>query len=78
MGLDAKGKFTIQINMPSNGGITWSDAVVVQQDDGGDKPWMAVGPDPVLKQRDNVYVTWTSFQSMGTQLRFGRSLAMAG
>ena len=29
IGLDAKGKFTIQINMPSNGGITWSDAVVV-------------------------------------------------
>src|SRR2546426_8086116 len=34
---------------------------------------MAVGPDPGSKNRDNVYVTWTSFQSTGQQLRFGRS-----
>src|SRR5262249_28937323 len=50
------------------------DAVVVQQDDGGDKEWIAVGKDPLVPGRDNVYVTWTSFQDDGSaQLRFGRS-----
>lgn len=73
LGADARLKFTVQVNTSTDGGSTWSDAVVVQQDDGSDKPWMAVGPDPVDKDRDNVYVTWTSFQPTGTQLRFGRS-----
>jgi len=65
--------FTIQVNKSTDGGSTWSDAVVVQQDNGGDKEWLAVGPDPVNKNRDNVYVTWSSFQATGIQLRFGRS-----
>src|SRR5262249_44314250 len=58
-----------------NRGMTWSDAVIVEQDSSfsGDKPWMTVGPDPFHQDRDNVYVTWTSFQPTGTQLRFGRS-----
>ena len=74
LGADAKLKFTVQVNTSSDGGSTWSDAVVVQQDDGSDKPWIAVGPDPVLTNRDNVYVTWRSIQSKGDQLRFGRSI----
>src|SRR5262249_60051815 len=35
--------------------------------------WMTVGPDPTRTNRDNVYVTWTSMQVGGWQLRFGRS-----
>src|SRR3989442_1064457 len=73
LGTNAAGFVTIQVNKSTDGGKTWSAAVVVQQDNGGDKDWMAVGPDPVTKSRDNVYVTWTSFQSSGQQLRFGRS-----
>ena len=73
LGADAAGKFTIQVNVSTDGGTTWSDAVVVQQDDDGDKEWLAVGRDPVIASRDNVYVTWTSFQETGAQLRFGRS-----
>ncbi|MBI1787463.1 MAG: exo-alpha-sialidase [Acidobacteria bacterium] len=73
LGTDALGGFTIQVNKSNDGGRTWSDAVVVQQDNGGDKEWIAVGPDPGTKNRDNLYVTWTSFQSTGAQLRFGRS-----
>jgi hypothetical protein len=46
----------------------------VQQDDGSDKEWLAVGPDPNVKSRDNVYVTWTSFQQNACELRFGRSI----
>ncbi len=74
LGLDAANRFTIQTNKSTDGGHTWSDAVLVQQDNGGDKEWLAVGPDPMLKNRDNVYVTWTSFQPTGSQLRFGRSI----
>src|SRR5207245_10876770 len=73
LGADASARTTIQVNRSTDGGRTWSDAVVVQQDNGGDKDWMAVGPDPGSKNRDNVYVTWKSFQSTGQQLRFGRS-----
>ena len=64
---------TIQVNKSTDGGATWSPGVVVQQDNASDKEWLAVGPDPVNKNRDNVYVTWTSFQPSACQLRFGRS-----
>jgi hypothetical protein len=73
LGADALGRFTIQVNKSSDGGRTWGPAVLVQQDNGGDKEWLAVGPDPVVKSRDNVYVTWTSFQPTGAELRFARS-----
>src|SRR4051812_15530787 len=73
LGADAAGKSTIQVNVSHDRGTTFGDAVLVQQDNGGDKEWLAVGRDPVIASRDNVYVTWTSFQSTGAQLRFGRS-----
>src|SRR5262249_44086539 len=37
LGADATGKFTIQVNKSIDGGDTWSEAVIVQQDDQGDK-----------------------------------------
>ena len=65
---------TIQVNKSIDGGNTWSTAVIVQEDDGSDKDWLAVGPDPLDLTHDNVYVTWTSFQDDGScQLRFGVS-----
>jgi hypothetical protein len=64
----------IVVNKSTDGGATWSDGAVVQADDESDKEWLAIGPDPVVKSRDNIYVTWTSFQSSGCQLRFGRSI----
>ena len=71
---NAAGHGTIQVNKSTDGGVSWSDGAVVQVDDGSDKEWLAVGPDPVHKNLDNVYVTWTSFQTNGScQLRFGRS-----
>jgi hypothetical protein len=73
LGANASNQFTIQANRSTDGGTTWGDAVVVQQDAGGDKEWLAVGRDPLIGSRDNVYVTWTSFQMTGAQLRFGRS-----
>ena len=73
LGADTLGRSTVQVNKSTDGGNTWSDAVIVQQDGGRDKEWLAVGPDPASKNRDNVYVTWTSFQSTACELRFGRS-----
>jgi hypothetical protein len=80
LGLDALGRGTVQVNKSTDGGRTWSDPAVVQVDNGSDKEWIAVGPDPAHRNRDNVYVTWTSFQprtppATGTrsELRFGRS-----
>ena len=70
---DADGHGTIQINKSTDGGNTWSAGVIVQVDDASDKEWLAVGPDPQVKSRDNVYVTWTSFQDAACELRFGVS-----
>lgn len=64
---------TVNVNRSTDGGLTWSDGVIVQRDDASDKEWLAVGPDPKVKSRDNVYVTWTSFQDAACELRFGRS-----
>lgn len=71
--LDADNVPAVSVNRSSDGGFTWSAGVVVQSDDGSDKDWLAVGPDPNDKSRDNVYVTWTSFQPHACELRFGRS-----
>jgi len=71
---NAAGHGAIAVNRSTDGGRTWSDGVIVQVDDGSDKEWLAVGPDPKVKSRDNVYVTWTSFQSATCELRFGRSI----
>lgn len=73
LGANGAGHGTIQVNRSSDGGNTWSDAAIVQVDDGSDKEWLAVGPDPANLDRDNVYVTWTSFQTAACELRFGRS-----
>jgi len=71
---NAAGHGTIAVNRSSDGGNTWSPGVNVQVDDNSDKEWIAVGRDPNVASRDNVYVTWTSFQPRACELRFGRSL----
>lgn len=74
LGADASRKGTVQVNKSTDGGVTWAPPTIVQIDNGSDKEWMAVGPDPVRQDRDNVYVTWTSFQTASSQLRFARSV----
>lgn len=72
LGQDVAGNGAITVNT-SEDGINWNNAVVAALDDGSDKEWVAVGPDPFHKRRDNVYVTWTSFQPTGQELRFAKS-----
>lgn len=74
LGANAAGVSTINVNKSTDGGRTWGAASIVQADDGGDKEWLAVGKDPTAPSRDNLYVSWTSFQQSGAQLRFGRSI----
>jgi hypothetical protein len=47
---------------------------LVVQDDGSDKEWLAIGPDPRVRNRDNLYITWTSFGAAGSTLNLSRSL----
>jgi hypothetical protein len=72
LGQDEAGNGAITVNASADG-LHWNNAVVATLDDGSDKDWLTVGPDPLHKSRDNVYVTWTSFQATGQKLRFAKS-----
>jgi hypothetical protein len=80
LGTDAQGVHgTIIVNKSTNHGSSFGAANVVAVDDGSDKEWMAIGPDPTSRHRDNIYITWTSFitnaqgQTIRSELRFARS-----
>ena len=74
LGFDpASGLFAVIVNKSTNGGTSFAPAKVAAVDDGSDKEWLAVGRDPVNKDRDNLYLTWTSFGDAGSELRFVRS-----
>ena len=80
LGTDAAGNSAVIINKSSDNGNTFAAARVVAVDPGSDKEWLAIGPDPGVFQRDNLYVTWTSFQAnakgqtTGSQLMLARSI----
>ena len=80
LGTDAQGVHnTIIINKSTDHGSSFGPATVAAVDDGADKEWLAIGPDPTARSRDNIYVTWTSFitnakrQTIASQLRLARS-----
>jgi hypothetical protein len=76
LGTDATGAHNgLIINKSTDNGTTWAPAKVVVVDDGSDKEWLAIGPDPSVPARDNLYITWTSFAADGSssQLRLARS-----
>ncbi|HXB70612.1 MAG TPA: sialidase family protein [Candidatus Acidoferrales bacterium] len=80
LGTDAAGNSALIVNKSSDHGDTFGTAKVAAVDPGADKDWLAVGPDPAVPQRDNIYVTWTSFQTdakgntIGSQLMLARSI----
>lgn len=80
LGTDAQGVHnTVILNKSTNHGSSFGAATVVAVDDGSDKEWLAIGPDPTAPARDNVYVTWTSFianakrQTVASELWLARS-----
>ncbi|MEM4374593.1 MAG: sialidase family protein, partial [Nitrososphaerota archaeon] len=60
------------LSVSLDGGATWTaylaatGGVTPSEDRAAitfiDKPWMAVGPDPVDRSRDNIYITYTEFR----------------
>jgi hypothetical protein len=59
------GNLDIGVSKSTNGGATFSAPTIASPSGGffylGDKDALAVGPDPVTKSRDNVYVSWDDF-----------------
>ena len=70
---DANGTPTIAVNRSVDGGRTFAPAVAVDADGPVRRPWLAIGPDPARRDRDNVYVTWTRFAGVASSLRFAKS-----
>ena len=73
LGTDAQGNSAVILNKSTNHGSSFGAATVVALDDGSDKEWLAIGPDPTAPARDNIYVTWTSFQARSSELWLARS-----
>jgi hypothetical protein len=73
LGADARGASLLFVGKSVDRGNTFQPGVTVAVDPGVDKEWIAVGPDPLVPTRDNVYVTWTSFQAASSRLMLGRS-----
>jgi hypothetical protein len=73
LGLTADGHGAAVVNVSTDGGRTFGPGVIAAVDDGSDKTWIAVGPDPNSPGRDNVYVTWTSFTATGSEVAFAVS-----
>ncbi len=73
LGSTADGHGSVTVNKSTDGGRTFGPGVIAGVDDGSDKNWIAVGPDPKILGRDNVYVTWTTFSSSGSAVSFAVS-----
>ena len=74
LGTDAQGVHgTLILNKSTDHGSSFGAATVVAVDDGSDKEWLAIGPDPTVRSRDNIYVTWTSFKANSSELWLARS-----
>lgn len=73
LGQTADGHGSVTVNISTDGGRTFGPGLIAGVDDGSDKNWIAVGPDPKVPGRDNIYVTWTSFSSTGSAVAFAVS-----
>ncbi len=75
LGRNAQGQFAITLNTSTDRGRTFAEAKQIDTEGRVEKQWLAVGPDPVQRQRDNVYLSWVSFNDAAgfNVLRFARS-----
>jgi hypothetical protein len=72
-GQDAAGNASVIVGKSADHGDTFGTAQTVALDPGRDKDGLAVGPDPSVPSRDNIYVAWITFNSSGSPLMFSRS-----
>jgi hypothetical protein len=73
LGSTADGHGAVVLNISTDGGRTFGPGLIAAVDDGSDKEWIAVGPDPSKPGHDNIYITWTSFTSTGSEVAFAVS-----
>jgi hypothetical protein len=69
----------IAVSKSTDGGNTFGSSTIVATSPGADKDWLAIGPDPKVPTRDNLYVAWANFYPMpgplqGSTLMLSRSL----
>jgi len=69
----AADSFIVQINRSDDNGNTFGTGVTVAVAD-ADKAGLAVGPDPNIPSRDNLYISWTRFTATGGELWFSQSI----
>jgi hypothetical protein len=74
LGGDAVGNSVIMVNKSTTRGSSWGPGVIAATDNGADKDWLAIGPDPFTPGRDNLYVTWTRFSATGSEAMLSRSI----
>jgi photosystem II stability/assembly factor-like uncharacterized protein len=69
--------FGLQVAKSSDGGNTWTTSNVaptyISPSNQPDKEWLAVGPDPRIPARDDLYVTWTQYVNNSSRLMMVRS-----
>lgn len=63
----------VQVNTSTDGGRSWSPGSTVAFSENSDHIWIAVGRNPDVESRDNIYVVWTSLTRFGAFLALGRS-----
>jgi hypothetical protein len=75
LGPDEKFNQGVLVGKSTDHGDTFAPAQFVAVDPRSDKEWLAVGPDPAVPSRDNIYVTWQSFSNSGASsaILFSRS-----
>jgi len=73
-GADGDFHLAVQINRSNDDGDTFGTGVPVVVDDGADKAGLAIGPDPHIPSRDNLYITWTRLTANGGEIWLSRSI----
>ncbi len=72
----------IVVSRSLDGGLTWNGPVKAAQGISFvsvlDKPWMAIGPDPIVPSQDNIYVTYTNFSYYGADMRIELARSLDG
>jgi hypothetical protein len=73
---DASLNLVIAVSKSTDGGKTFGSSTIVATSPGSDKDWLAVGPDPKVPTRDNLYVAWVNFadDGSGSSLMLSKSL----
>jgi hypothetical protein len=74
---DAGGHKAIAVSKSIDGGNTFGSSTIVVTSPGANKDWLAIGPDPNVPTRDNLYVAWVNFYPAAGPPYQGSSLMLS-